>query len=63
LRSGEAHTNRELAVEELARRRKEEGGGRRRTRNQLLKSNNPHLAGGEQCKHALAYKFIGFSAM
>ena len=47
MRSGEAHCDQELAdeVRRGGRRRKEEGGRRRATD---IKSNNPHLAGGEQ---------------
>ena len=56
MRSGEDHCHQELADEVRRGRRKkeeEEGGGRgkkegkRRSRASNIKSNNPHLAGGE----------------
>ena len=51
LRSAEAHCNQELA-DEVRR-----GKRRRRSRASDIKSNNPHLAGGEKIKNGAAVVF------
>ena len=57
MKSGESHCTHELASDVRRGRKKEEGG---RKEDVLIKSNNPHLAGGE--KHGFTSKshvFLG----